>query len=178
MAAAVMRRAMCTAPAVATMRSRMATTWIIASPAIFTTRTATTATITAHWFLPSVEPHLPDGEGDRRDRARPAFDVPPRRQGGPRHRRRQRHRAGDSRRTGRSPPAEWRPSPSNPTSPTRPRLNASSTRSRPGIAARHPGQQCGHRHPPPCCRAAALRLGQGGGRQPDRRLPVLPGGGA
>lgn len=47
-----MRRGMCTAPAARTRRCRTATTWIIMSPATFTTRTATTATITVHWFLP------------------------------------------------------------------------------------------------------------------------------
>jgi hypothetical protein len=50
---------MCTALAAATMRYRMATTWIITSPAIFITRMATIATITVHWFPPNVKPRLP-----------------------------------------------------------------------------------------------------------------------
>jgi hypothetical protein len=37
---------------------RTATMWIIASPATFTTRTATTATITDRWHLPKGEPRL------------------------------------------------------------------------------------------------------------------------
>jgi len=42
---------MCTVPVAAMRRCRTATTWIIASPATFTTRTATTATTTVHWRL-------------------------------------------------------------------------------------------------------------------------------
>jgi len=49
---------MCMAPAAATRRCRMATTWIIALPAIFTTRTAITATTTVRWCLPKAEPRF------------------------------------------------------------------------------------------------------------------------
>jgi NAD(P)-dependent dehydrogenase (short-subunit alcohol dehydrogenase family) len=48
----------------------------------------------------------------------------------------------------------------------------------PARSAGHPGQQRGHWHPSRRGRAAALRLGQGGGGQSDRRLPVLAGGDA
>ena len=46
---------MSTAPDAATMRCRTAIMWTIGSPAIFTTRTATTATTTVPWRLPKEE---------------------------------------------------------------------------------------------------------------------------
>jgi hypothetical protein len=47
---------MCTAPAAVMRWCRMATMWIIVLPAIFTTRTATTATTTVRWCLPKADP--------------------------------------------------------------------------------------------------------------------------
>ena len=46
---------MSTGPDVATKRCRTAIMWTIGSPAIFTTRTATTATTTVPWRLPREE---------------------------------------------------------------------------------------------------------------------------
>jgi hypothetical protein len=42
---------MCTGPAAVTRRYHTATTWIIVSPATFTTRMVTTATTTVRWLL-------------------------------------------------------------------------------------------------------------------------------
>jgi hypothetical protein len=56
--------AMSTGPDAATMRCRTATMWTIGSPAIFTIRTAITATTTVPWRLPRGERlsrHRPGG---------------------------------------------------------------------------------------------------------------------